>query len=99
LPILARERPSLAATRIRPANRDFRMPFRNLRLASDGTHGQCCACGTSIPACEPIYEKFGRCYFCGRFNPIGPRLAVLLTPVCLILALAALTMWFGHVPH
>ena len=38
------------------------------------TIGQCCACGTPIPVCEPIYEKLGRCYFCGRFNPVGPRL-------------------------
>ena len=58
--------------------------------------GQCCACGTSIPSCEPIYEKFGRCYFCGRFNPVGPRLRRLLTPLCLILALTVFTVWWGY---
>ena len=70
--------------------------FQNVQMASENTHGQCCACGTSIPHCEPIYEKLGRCYFCGCFNPVGPRLGHLLTPACLILVLAALTMWLGH---
>jgi hypothetical protein len=85
---------------LRPAeNRDFRMShFSNLRMASENTHGQCCACGTVIPVCEPIYEKFGRCYVGGRFNPVGPRFARLLTPACFILALAALTVWWGQLP-
>lgn len=72
--------------------------FRNPRFASNDAHGRCCACGTVIPLCEPIYEKLGRCYFCGRFNPVGPRLSRLLTSVCLILALAALTLWWGQNP-
>ncbi|MBZ0149807.1 MAG: hypothetical protein K8F62_19995 [Pseudorhodoplanes sp.] len=72
--------------------------FQNARFASDDAHGRCCACGTVIRLCEPIYEKLGRCYFCGRFNPVGPRLSRLLTPACLILALAALTLWWGQAP-
>jgi hypothetical protein len=72
--------------------------FQNVRMASDGAHGQCCACGTAIPFCEPIYERLGRCHFCGRFNPLGPRLSRLITPVGLILALAALTLWWGQTP-
>jgi hypothetical protein len=72
--------------------------FQHIRMADDDTRGRCYACGTSIPVCEPIYEKLGRCYVCGRFNPIGPRLGRLLTPVCLILVLAALTLWWGQAP-
>ena len=74
------------------------LQFQTVRRVNEDTHGRCCACGTAIPVCEPIYEKLGRCYFCGRFNPVGPRLGRLLTPVCLVLALAALTMWWGHTP-
>ena len=70
--------------------------LHNSHFAGDHSLGQCCACGTSIPLCEPIFEKLGRCYFCGRFNPLGPRLGRLLAPACVILALAALTMWFGQ---
>jgi hypothetical protein len=72
--------------------------FQNVPMANDGAHGQCCACGTLIPLCEPIYERLGRCHFCGRFNPLGPRLSRLITPVGLILALAALTLWWGQTP-
>ena len=58
----------------------------------------CCACGTSIPVTDLILEKFQRCYYCGKHNPFGTNWKSLLTPIVVITAMTALTVWWSRTP-
>jgi hypothetical protein len=40
-----------------------------------------------------ILRKFQRCYYCGRHNPFGADWRGIVAPA-LVIALAALTMWW-----
>lgn len=56
-------------------------------------HGKCRSCGTSLPFSDLILQKFQRCYYCGRHNPFGADWRGIVAPA-LVIALAALTMWW-----
>lgn len=59
-------------------------------------HGKCRSCGTALPASDLILQKFCRCYYCGRHNPLQPDWwRALVTPAIAGTA-AALTLWWSR---
>lgn len=53
--------------------------------------GKCRKCGTHLPLSDLVLQKFRRCYYCGRHNPLGADWRNIAAPGVMA-ALAALTM-------
>ena len=57
-------------------------------------HSKCRSCGTSLPLSDLILQKFQRCYYCGRHNPLSAGWRSLIAPAFAVTVAAALTMWW-----
>jgi hypothetical protein len=65
-------------------------------MASTAFEHACRACGTPLPADDLILVKFRRCFYCGRYNPLRANRKALLTPLALVAAATALTVWWSQ---
>lgn len=65
-------------------------------MAGRSPESACRACGTIIPAAEPVLVKFRRCHYCGRYNPFGSNWRALALPGAIVAAMSALTAWWGQ---
>jgi hypothetical protein len=59
---------------------------------------ECRSCRTPIPPAEPILAKFDRCYYCGRYRPLGRNWTLTTVPVIAVAVIGLVALWWANLP-